>query len=184
MAKRLARVRTLVLLAVVAWGATLLAGEALAQGVRVGYVDLQRVLVRSAAGVAARDQLQKDMAALQKDLNAKAEEVEKLKDELDKKGALLSVTARKDKQDALERKLRDLQRLKDDSERELAKKEQELRNKFLTDIVGLVERVGKQRGYHIIVEKREAGVLYGNAESDLTDEIIKVFDQEAGKGKK
>lgn len=185
MAKRAAKVWAFPLILVVVWGSPILTRGAFAQNVaRVGYVDLQRVLIRSAAGVAARDQLQKDMAAMQKDLNSKVGELEKLREEFDKKGALLSAAARKEKQETLERKLRDLQRLKDDSERELAKKEQELRNKFLADIVGVVERIGKQRGFLMIVEKREGGVIYGTPDADLTDEIIKAFDQEAGKGKK
>jgi outer membrane protein len=117
-------------------------------------------------------------------LNSKVGELEKLREELDKKGALLSAAARKEKQETLERKLRDFQRLKDDSERELAKKEQELSNKFLADIVGVVERIGKQRGFLMIVEKVRGGVIYGAPDADLTDEVIKAFDQEAGKGKK
>ena len=49
----------------------------------------------------------------------------------------------------------------------------------------MVERVGKQRGFQLIVERRGATVLYGAPEADITDEIIRVYDQEAGaKGKK
>lgn len=184
MTKRAAKVWAFPLILVVLWGSPILAGGAFAQNVgRVGYVDLQRVLIRSAAGVAARDQLQKDMAAMQKDMDGKVADAQKLREELEKKGALLSVAARKEKQETLERKLRDLQRLRDDYQRELAKKEQELGNRMLNELGGLVERLGKQKGFLLILERR-AGVIYGSPEADLTDEIIKAFDQEAGKGKK
>jgi hypothetical protein len=37
----------------------------------------------------------------------------------------------------------------------------------------------------MIVEKRGAGVIYATTEADLTEEIIRVYDREAGsKGKK
>lgn len=183
MMKRMGEVSTL--LPLVAWAALLLVPAASAQGpARIAYIDVQRILARSAAGVAAREQLEKDKASMQKDIDAKRTEVEKLRDELEKKGALLSADARKEKQETLERKVRDIRRLVDDYRIELERKEQGLLQKVLVDISGVVERVGKQRGFLVIVEKRGGGIIYGAPEADLTDEIIKAYDQEAAKGKK
>lgn len=185
MTRRMAKIPTRVLAAILAGGVSFPIGAALAQNAaRVGYVDVDAVLTRSVAGVALRDQLQKEMAAMQKDMDGKIAEVQKLRDEMEKKGALLSAEARKEKQETLERKVRDLQRLKDDYERDLTKKEQELGRRILIDISAVVERVGKQKGYLIIVEKRSAAVIYGSPEADLTDEIIKAYDQDAAKAKK
>ena len=82
--------------------------------VRVGFIDVQRVLARSAAGVAAREQLEKEKAAMQRQVDAQRGELEKLRDELEKKGQLLSADARREKQEQLERKVRDARRLVDD----------------------------------------------------------------------
>ena len=81
------------------------------QATRVGYVDLQRILARSQAGVQAREQLEKEKVGMQKQLDGHKVELDKLRDELEKKGQLLSADARRDKQDQMERKLRDAQRL-------------------------------------------------------------------------
>ncbi len=152
---------------------------------RVAYVDVQRVLARSAAGVAAREQLEREKATMQREMDGKRQELEKLREEIEKKGALMTADARRDKQDQFERKRRDAARLADDFQKELEKKEQGLLQKVLQDVSGVVERVGKQRGFQLIVERRGATVLYAAPEADLTDEIIRVFDQEAGaKGKK
>lgn len=159
--------------------------EAAAQSpVRIGYVDVQRVLARSSAGVAAREQIEREKAVMQKEVDAKRAELEKLREELDKKGMLLSAETRRERQETLERKVRDLRRLIDDFQKELEKKEQGLLQKVLSDISGVVERYGKQRGYLVIVEKRGAGVLYGSPEADVTDEIVKAYDQEAARPKK
>ena len=91
---------------------------------RVGFVDIQRVLARSAAGVAAREQLEKEKATMQKQVDAHRVELEKLRDELEKKGQLLAADARKEKQEALERKVRDARRLVDDLQGTLQKKEE------------------------------------------------------------
>lgn len=152
---------------------------------RIGYIDVQRVLARSAAGVAAREQLEREKATMQKEMDAKRTELEKLRDELEKKGPLMTPEARRDKQETFERKRRDAARLADDFQKELEKKEQGLLQKVLQDVSGVIEKVGKERGYYLIVEKRGAVVLYSAGEADITDEIIRAFDRDAGtKGKK
>jgi outer membrane protein len=152
--------------------------------VRIGFVDVQRVLARSSAGVAAREQLEKEKAVMQKQVDAHRAEIEKLRDEMEKKGQLLSADARREKQDTLERKVRDVRRLVDDLQKELQKKEQDLLNKVLNDVSGVVQKVGKDKGYLIIVEKRGAAVVYGAPEGDVTEEVIRAFDDESRKVKK
>ncbi|MBI4637809.1 MAG: OmpH family outer membrane protein [Candidatus Rokubacteria bacterium] len=152
---------------------------------RIGFVDVQRVLARSAVGVAAREQLEREKAGMQREMDGKRQELEKLRDELEKKGPLMTADARREKQETFERKRRDAARLADDFQKELEKKEQGLLQRVLQDLSGVIERVGKQRGYHLIVERRGAVVLYASSEADLTDEIIRAYDQEsAAKGKK
>ena len=152
---------------------------------RIGFVDVQRVLARSAAGVAAREQLEREKAAMQKEMDGKRQEIEKLRDEIDKKGPLMTADVRREKQDVFERKRRDAARLADDFQKELEKKEQTQLQKVLAELSGVIERLGKQRGYYLVVEKRGAVVLYADASADLTDEVIRAYDQEAStKGKK
>src|SRR5215469_2419226 len=118
---------------------------------RVGYVDLQRILARSQAGVQAREQIEKEKAAMQKQVDSQKVDYDKLRDELEKKGQLLSADARREKQEALE---------------------------------GIFTRVGKEKGYAVIVERRQAGVVYGAPEVDVTEDVIKAFDDEMRKAKK
>ena len=150
---------------------------------RIAVVDVQKVLARSAAGVSARDQLEREKTAMQKEMDGKRQELDKLRDELEKKGPLMTADTRRDKQDAYERKRRDAARLADDFQKELEKKEQTLLHRVLQDLSGIIERVARDRGYAMIIERR--GLLYASAEADVTDEIIRAYDQEsAGKGKK
>lgn len=151
---------------------------------RIGYIDVQRVLARSAAGVAAREQLEKERAGIQKEMDGRRQELEKLRDEIEKKGPLLTADARREKQEQFERKRRDAARAADDYQKELEKKEATLLQKVLQEVGGVIEKVGKEKNYHMIVEKRNAGVLYATADADLTDEVIRAYDREAGAKKK
>jgi outer membrane protein len=131
--------------------------------------------------VAAREQLEREKGTMQKEMDGKRGELEKLRDEMEKKGALLTPEARREKQEQFERKRRDAARLADDFQKELEKKESGLLQKVLQDISGVIERVAKEKNYYLVVEKRGAGILYGATDADLTDEIIRQFDREAPK---
>ncbi|HSE92268.1 MAG TPA: OmpH family outer membrane protein [Methylomirabilota bacterium] len=178
----------LVFVSAVAAGMLTFDGAARAQApsvTRIGFIDIQRVLVRSAAGVAAREQLEKEKATMQKEMDARRQEFEKLREELEKKGALMSPDARREREETIERKRRDAARLADDLQRELKRKEQQLIVKVRQELQGIIDKLGKQKGYYLILDGRNAGVIYWAPEADLTDEIIRAYDQEAAtRGKK
>jgi outer membrane protein len=183
---------------VIVAGAWLLGGTALAQtpatppptspatapSARIGYVDIRRVFVRSQAGVAAREALEKERAQMQREMDTRRQEIDKLREELDKKGTLLTPDVRREKEDTLERKRRDATRMADDFQRDLVRKEQQLLARVQQEVAGVIERLGKQRGYYMILEMRNAGVLYSAPDADVTDEVIRAYDQESVKGKK
>lgn len=151
---------------------------------RVAIVDIQRILARSVAGAAAREQLEKDKATMQRQLDGHKTELEKMRDELEKKGQLLSADARREKQDALERKVRDVRRLVDDLQAQLQKKEDALLQKVLQDVAGLIQRLGKEKGYAVVLERQRAGVLYASGDSDLTEDVLKAYDDQTKKAPK
>ena len=144
---------------------------------RIAYIDVQRVLARSAAGVAAREQLEREKGGMQKEMDGKRQELEKLRDELEKKGPLMTADTRREKQETFERKRRDAARMMDDYQKELEKKEQILLQKVLQELSGVIEKLGKDKGYYMIVEKRGASVLYASPDADLTDEVINAYNQ-------
>jgi outer membrane protein len=166
------------------WLAALLAtsmASGAAAAPSVAFVDVQKILVKSRAGAAAREQLEREKATMQKEITTRNAEVEQLREELEKKGMLLAPDVKREKEETLQRRIRDLRRLVDDLQKELERKEKGLTQQLLQDLSLLIERVGKERGYLMIIEKRGASVIYGAAEVDLTEEIIKVFDLERGK---
>ena len=155
-----------------------------AAGTRIGYVDIQKVLVRSVAGVAAREQLERESSGMQKDAEARRTEIDKLRDELEKKGLVLSVDAKREKEEILQRKARDYNRMREDLTKELQRKEQQMVNRIGQEVVVVIEKLGKDRGFLLIMEKRGAAVIYGDPEGDMTEEVIKLYDQEKAKERK
>ena len=68
------------------------------------------------------------------------EQRKKLRDEIEKKGPLMSADARREKQEQFDRKRRDAARAADDYQKELEKKEGQLLQKVLQEVGGVIEK--------------------------------------------
>jgi outer membrane protein len=164
--KRLIVAAMLALLGGVAWGA-----EA-----KIGYVDLQRALNESDAGRAARDRFREQMERVQGTLKKQKEEVERLRDEYDKKAMVLRDEERRNMEKDVEQKSLDFKRKYEDYQRELKRTDNELTGAILSDLEGVVREMGERGGYTVIFETSSSAILYGDRAADLTDELIRTYN--------
>jgi len=156
-----------------------------ASGFRVAYVDMQKALQTTESGKAAK-------ASLDKELNSKRTEIEKMQKQLqteaeqfEKKAAILNEGARVKQQADLQKKFADFQKIAATSQLELQKRERELTTPILDELRSIIEGIGKEKSYQLIVEKNEGAVLYAEAGSDLTEEVVKQYNSKShGKKKK
>jgi len=149
-----------------------------AETVRIGVVDMQAVITQSARGQKARAQLQTETEAKQKDMNAREEEVRKLQAEMERQKAVLSPAALREKEETIQRKIRDVRRLAEDGQRDLNKREGELVGDIQREVVQLVTEYGKEKGYSVVLE-RSAGVWYVGERADVTKDIIDRYNAKA-----
>jgi outer membrane protein len=143
---------------------------------KIGIVDLQRALNESSSGRKAKDQFKGEFEKMQNGLKAEKESLDRLKDDLDKKSAVLSEDQKKTKMEDFERRRRDLRRKLEDSDAELRKKDQELTGSILKDLAVVIQEIGEREGYTVILENSSSSVLYGSKSIDITDSVIKAFD--------
>jgi len=144
--------------------------------VRIGYVDLQRAIFTSNPGREARRALEERTEKLKKDLEKRQEELRTVQTELQKQGAVLSADARSEKERDLQRRVRELERLKQDSEDELNRRDAELSKRILGEVREVVRQIGGKGNYTLILERNAAGVLYAANGVDLTEEVIKAYN--------
>ena len=142
---------------------------------KVAAVDLQRALDESEAGKKAKADLEYLRVSKQSVIDEKGKAIDKLKTEIEKQASVLSAEARKTKEDELEKMIRDYQRIVQDSQSELKKKETELTNMIIREIIELIENTGEEEGYTFIIEK--GTVPYSNKNIDITDLIIKKYNE-------
>lgn len=170
-------------LGLVAAAAMLMASESRAADspVKVGFVDIQAVIAQSKEGQAARSKVAAEAAEKQKEISAKEAEIKQMDAELQKQSPILSDAAKKEREEEIRRRLRDLKRLTEDFNRDLAKREAELVNDLLRDVTAVIRDYGKEKGYSLIVERGQGGVIYGSDPADLTKDILERYNTRSSK---
>jgi outer membrane protein len=145
--------------------------------IKIGSVDMQRALNFSSAGQEAKKMITAEVEKMEKSFAGKQKELEKLKEDLEKRGLVMSENVRKEKERDYQTKLRDLQRLQRDYEDELRRKDRELTEKILKELAEIVRKLGESGKYTVIIEKSQPAIIYVSNSLDLTEEVIKIMNE-------
>lgn len=153
----------------------LLAAPALAE-VKIGYVDLQKALNSSKAGVAAKTEIGEQVKKFEAEFKAKQDELLKLKADLEKQAVLLSDSAKAQKERDYQQNVKDLQRFQKDAKDDLQQRDAAHTKRIINELYKVLQKLGKDGGYTMILEKSQGGVIYADSAIDLTDQLIKAYD--------
>ncbi|HUU40995.1 MAG TPA: OmpH family outer membrane protein [Desulfatiglandales bacterium] len=145
--------------------------------IKIATVDLQRCLQESKEGQKAFKVLKTKKEALQKELDAKQKELLELGKELEKQSMMLSMDAQEDKRKAIERKTRELEYYFKDLNEEMKNAQEKEKERIFEDLAKVIEKIGSKENYTIIMENRVGAILYCDKSIDITEEIIKAYDQ-------
>lgn len=147
-----------------AWGADAL---------KIGYVDMQRALNQCTAGQEAKKVITAEVEKMHKSLEGRQKELNKLREDLEKRGAVMNESLRREKEKEYQSKLRDVQRLQRDFEEDMRRRDRELTDKVLRDLAGIVQKIGEEGKYSVILEGNQPSIVYISKGLDLTEEVIK-----------
>lgn len=157
------------------WSGVWPGGAAAAQpAVRIGVLDMQQVLNQSQRGKAAKQKLDQERNARQKEVEARQAELQKLQAELEKQAPVLSEQAKRERGEALQRKARDMRRMVEDANRDFEKRIQEAEMEITREIMGVAQEYGKDQGLTLLMER--STLIYYAGSVDVTAEVIKRFD--------
>lgn len=148
-----------------------------AESLKVGYVDIQKALNQSTAGKSAMEKLKKDIEKETTILKEKEEDIKRIEDELNKQGLMMKDTERDRKSEEYRRKGRDLERYREDVKRDIMIKEREMTDKIVSEMVKVVQKIGQEEGFTIILERGNT-VLFATDSIDITEKLIKRYDEQ------
>lgn len=111
----------------------------------------------------------------QEERDAIVHEVRRLRDEQ----ALLSKEARAEKQDAIDAKLKELEKFDEEARKTLGGKRNEVVQEIFKDIENTVQQYGARKGYDFILNDR--AVLYRDKKYDVTADVLGELNKNAQK---
>jgi outer membrane protein len=143
---------------------------------KIGFVNTQEVLAKSNAGkkaVADFKALAEKKSAPVKSLG---NELQKMKEDLEKQGSVMSDSARRDKETAFNKKQRDYQVMVQDVNEELKNKQIELFQKLEPDVQKAISKIAKDEKLAAVFVTAPPLTYYA-PENDITSKVIDEFNR-------
>jgi len=141
---------------------------------KIGVVDLQKVMQTAKAAKDAQAAFDKELQAARETLSTKAKEVQVMEEELKKRSPKLSTKKRKEKEEQLAKASKDLKRLESDMGEEFRRKVGEINQRIIGEIREVVNEIRQEEQCTLILEKNTL-ISYDQA-IDVTDKVIQRYD--------
>jgi outer membrane protein len=144
---------------------------------RVAVIDVQKVLTQSSLGKAAYDKLKKMQDDRVEKAKSMDEELRKLDAEINTKKISLSEEKLADLQKQLADKRINMQRFAQDADREIGEARDRELQALEAKIKPVIDAIGKEMGIAAIFNKFESGLVYASEAIDITDTVVKRFNE-------
>lgn len=146
---------------------------------KLAYVDIQRALNDCRNGKSAKAEFRGRLEHVEAQLQGEQSEVQRLKDELEKKGPLMQPDQRQTVEQQYSRKLRDFQDDYKTTRDSLQQKDSEITGAIVRDLATIVRQIGMKNGYTMVMEK--GNLLWAIPSADITDDVIRNYDATGAK---
>jgi outer membrane protein len=158
---------------------SLAAAPAIAQELKIGYVNSERVLREAAPAKVAQTKLEAEFGKRERELNDQAARLKAAADKLEKDMPTIAASEQTRRQRELVEQDRDLQRKRREFQEDLNQR----RNEELAGVVERANRVIKQifdsEKYDVILQE----VVFAGPRVDITDKVIKALNGQAAPGR-
>jgi outer membrane protein len=140
--------------------------------VKIGTVDVARIVNDSPEAVAKKKELDSFSEETKKKIEGKGKELQALKTKLENG----KVSAESKEAENFRNQVRDFERMRGDAKADLEKRYMKV-NKELTDkVYGQIEKFAKANSYDLIIDKSDryrGPILFGDSSVDVTEQVLK-----------
>jgi outer membrane protein len=150
-----------------------------ADPVKIGVVDLQKILETSNSGKAAQNELKVQRDKMQADMKQRGNEIQEIESRMQREAMVMSKETREEKEREHRIKVSDFQALQRKYQSDLQEIERKLMGKLQTEITSLVSDIAKKDGYLLVISN--IGVIYSLPSTDLTERLIQELNAKSGK---
>ena len=159
------------LLSVLLWGTA-----AQDEPIKIGVVDIDQAISSTKEGKAAREEFARKQREAEAELQPMYERYKALEDELKAKKFVLSDEALFQKQLDLAEMRNQIENKMKELEGQLNVDQTRLEGLLTAKLVGIIEDVGKSKGFTLIIRRGTPGILYTREALDITDLVIEKYN--------
>ena len=142
---------------------------------KVGVVDGMDVVSKSTEGKRVQDNIKRKSEELGKPFAQRRQDLAKQVEDFQKQAGVMKEDARKHKAEELEKKMQDLQKQGADAEKQLQQFQEKELAPLFQKLEGAVKAVAQQEKLDMVLDKRNAGLLYMDPKMDITDKVRSKF---------
>ena len=150
-----------------------------ADPVKIGVVDLQKILETSNSGKAAQNELKVQRDKMQADMKQRGNEIQEIESRMQREAMVMSKETREEKEREHRIKVSDFQALQRKYQSDLQEVERKLMGKLQSEITSLVSDIAKKDGYLLVISN--IGVIYSLPSTDITERLIQELNAKSGK---
>lgn len=164
--------------------ATALSTFGYAQQIKIATINIQGALVSTKDGQKAGADLESKAAPKRKTVESRQNEINSLKDQLQKGQNTLSEAAKNDLYRTIDQKTKALNRDMQDIQDELDGEQQKVLNELGQKIYAVVAKYGQEKGYTMVLDisNPQTPIVWASNSIDITKDIIELYDKEYGAG--
>lgn len=169
-----------VLVCALAWTA---AAQGQAAPNKVGIIHVQQALVSTEDGKKAVAELQAKFEPTSKKLESMRDEIASLQAELSKGSNTMGEERRRQLAREIDQKTRDLNRAQEDAQEDFQREQEKLLQTLGQRMMAVISKYSNDNGYSLIldVSNPQTPVLFAANNIDITQDIIKLYNEEAAK---
>jgi outer membrane protein len=144
--------------------------------VKVGVIDVQRILTESVAGKEAMTKLKGLQDQKLAEAKAKQDEINQIRTRINDGRLSLSQDKIAEMEKQAEDKVIAFRRFQDDADRDLQKARDQAFDAIEKRVLPVINQVGTEGAFTIILNKFQSGLIFADDKIDLTADVIKRFD--------
>jgi outer membrane protein len=147
---------------------------------KVAVINSQKAFEQSAEGKKAVSILQEKEQTIKEEIKKRNEEIQKLKDRLASQKLTLSPEAISQLQLEIDQKEAARQKYEQEASADFEQFKSQLIKKIREEMLAVVDELVKEKGFDLVFDLSSSGLIYFQPSFDITEEIIKRYDQKKG----
>ena len=142
---------------------------------KIGVVDGMDVVSKSADGKRIQDSIKRKSEELGKPFAQRRQELAKQVEEFQKQADMMKEDVKRRKAEELEKKMQDFQKQGSDAEKQLQQFQEKELAPLFQKLEGAVKTVAQQEKLDLVLDKRNAGLLFMDPKLDITEKVRSNF---------